>query len=251
MLCLSDGVLCLASSGGQAQTPAPQEKSQGKVRRLVSDTPPAYTAQEIARAAEGDGKLRMILELTQQSLGKLLSFAETQKLFSFYDWLGLPPDVVVMLVEYCSVHGHKNMRYIEKVAVDWAEKGIDSMEKAEEYIQRFEQRDAAETKIRSLMGIGSRALTAREKEYICHWVDELKYGLDMIRLAYERGVNAIGKASFSYINSILESWKAKGYKTPADAMEEKKGRTKAAKAEGGLDLDAYEKWSWNKLHEEE
>jgi len=66
----------------------------------------------------------------------------------------------------------------------------------------------------------------------------MKYDTEVIRLAYEATVNAIGKASISYTNTILERWFAEGYKTVEDvtaAMEEYR-----RKKLGGSSFDADE-----------
>lgn len=65
----------------------------------------------------------------------MLSQQDMSLLFSFYDWLGLPMEVIELLLSYCTASGHTGMRYIEKVAIGWAEEGVNTVEKAAEYIE--------------------------------------------------------------------------------------------------------------------
>ena len=44
----------------------------------------------------------------------MLSQQDMSLLFSFYDWLGLPMEVIELLLSYCTASGHTGMRYIEK-----------------------------------------------------------------------------------------------------------------------------------------
>ncbi len=250
VLCQRDGALSVSGTGVCPGMPAAVPEAPEKKKKPLAGEAPRYTAQEIDRAVSDSPQLGTVLELCQQSLGKLLNFADTQRLFSFHDWLGLPGDVILMLVEFCVSLGKRNMSYIEKVAIEWADRGIDSMEKAEELIREQEKRGCLEAKLRSLFGLGARALSAKEKEYIRRWTAELSYDYDMIAAAYERTVNNTGKAALPYINSILESWAAKGYKTPGEAAGEKKEQKSQKQQDGGIDLDAYQKWSWDTLHEE-
>ena len=71
----------------------------------------------------------------QTHLGKLLSQNDMSMIFSFYDWLRLTPEVIEILLAYCVEGGHRNMNYIEKVAISWAEEGIDSPKKALDYMK--------------------------------------------------------------------------------------------------------------------
>ena len=74
--------------------------------------------------------------LHRKFLGKMLSYSAIEKLYGLYDWLGMPPDLIVRLLEYCVELGKKDMRYIEKVAVSWREMGIGTVAEAERYIER-------------------------------------------------------------------------------------------------------------------
>ena len=46
-------------------------------------------------------------------------------------------DLIEYLIEYCVGHNHKSIRYIEKVALAWAEEGITSVEEAKQSGSRY------------------------------------------------------------------------------------------------------------------
>ena len=138
-----------------------------------------------------------------------------EMLFSFNDWLGLPVEVIMMLLSYAAKKGKTTKRYLETVAIDWADKGIDTYEAAEAYVTELEAVDRAENAVRSILGIYDRALTTTEKKYIRLWTDELKIPTELISLAYDKTVTYTGKLSWSYMDKLLGSWIANGYTTVA------------------------------------
>ena len=115
-------------------------------------------------------------------LGHMLSGNEIELLYSFYDWLGLPCEVIVMLLSYAAKQGKVGKRYLETVAIDWADKGIDTFDKAEEYITQLEEIGSNEHKIRTILGIYDRALTQTEKKYISAWTEELNISPELCLL---------------------------------------------------------------------
>lgn len=188
------------------------EKASAKPKRKSrrsSFSRPSYKSDEIDKAAEKNQTLASMFYQAESILGDLLSGSEIELLYSFYDWLGLPCEVIVMLLDYAAKHGKTGKRYLETVAIDWADKGIDTFEKAEEYIKQLEELETAEYQIRSVLGIYDRALTQTEKKYIKNW-SELGINPKLVSLAYDRTVNNTGKLSYSYMNKILVSWHDEG-----------------------------------------
>ncbi|MDR1102010.1 MAG: DnaD domain protein [Clostridiales bacterium] len=74
-------------------------------------------------------------------LGRQLSSNDMQTLLWIHSELKLNLYVAHMLLNYVRVRGDgkQNMRYIEKLAIDWKEKGIDTPEKAERLIREIEE----------------------------------------------------------------------------------------------------------------
>lgn len=97
---------------------------------------PSYLPGEVGAVVASDKQLSDLLAVAQKILGKMLSYSAIEKLYGLYDWLGMPPDLIVRLLEYCVELGKKDMRYIEKVAVSWREMGIGTVAEAERYIER-------------------------------------------------------------------------------------------------------------------
>ena len=115
-----------------------------------------------------------------------------------------------------------NMRYIEKTGIRWSDEGIDSLELAERKIRQLDQSQKAWSSVQRLLGLERRSPTAKEAQFADRWINEWRFSEDLIREAYERNVDAKGKFSFPYMNSILERWKKEGVETLEQAQNEKK-----------------------------
>ncbi|MBQ9757100.1 MAG: DnaD domain protein [Clostridia bacterium] len=194
---------------------------------------PSYTAAEIDAAASVNENVDYLLRQAEEILGKLLSPSDFELIYSFVDWLGLPVEVVIMLLRFAKAQGKLGKRYLETVAIDWAEKGIDTYESAEEYIKEIEQRLSNEGKIRGILGIYDRALSQTEKKYINLWTAEKGVPLELIREAYDRTVAATGKLAWAYMNKILSGWQEEGVETLKQLEEyEKTHKPQSVPAKG-------------------
>ncbi len=175
---------------------------------------PSYSMAEIDAVAASNKSVSGLFYQAETVLHKILTPSDMEMLYSFVDWLGLPVEVITMLLSYAAKRGKTNRRYLETVAIDWAERGIDSFEAAEAHVMVLENADHIEKDIRNILGIYDRALSATEKKYLKLWSENQQISTDLIALAYDRTVTNTGKLSWAYMNKILESWSDAGYTTP-------------------------------------
>lgn len=203
-------------------------------RLLPAAERPDYAPAELAEYMKHQ-EVKRLFDSAAQKLGKFLTQQDMGALFGFHDWLGLPLDVIDILLAYCVSGGHRGMRYIEKVAIGWAEEGIDTAEKAAEYI---ELRKTGFRAILRAFGQGGRMPVAAEEEYMKKWLQEYGLPLEVVQTACERTVLQAGKPSFPYADSILRQWRDAGVKTAADiaALDE----AHAVKKAGGAQKPAIE-----------
>lgn len=190
---------------------------------------PSYKCSEISRRLQDNPKMCQMYKMVGQILGKTLSSADTELLYSFHDYYGLPIEVILVLIEYYVSKGKHSMKYIEKEAGKWASAGIDSIQKAKAYIDKREEFLSYTSRVRTALGIQERRLTTRELGYIHNWQSECKMSLDMVKQAYELTVNQTGKLSFAYMNKIIESWAKGGIYVPQDIGKQKKPEAKQPK----------------------
>lgn len=90
---------------------------------------------------ESDAMLEWLCNQTSQQFGGSLTASDMQTLVWIYSELKLDPYVTNMLICYARGNGSKKgMKYIQKTAIDWKEKHIDTVDKADEFIKRLENR---------------------------------------------------------------------------------------------------------------
>ena len=181
---------------------------------------PEYTEQDVRRQMEtpGSGFKRFVGEV-QRCMGRALGNEELKILLSMREYLGLPVEVLNVLIHYCVDRGRSkgagrmpSMRMIEKEAYHWADLQIDTLEKSAAYIQREAAKSSRLTELCELLGITGRRLTPAEERYLLAWT-EMGFANDAISLAYEKTCENTGGLAWKYMNSILERWNGQGLYT--------------------------------------
>lgn len=180
--------------------------------RIFMEQRPEYSMEELSEYMKHQ-EMKTLLQTAQKKLGKPLTQQDICMIYGLYDWLGFPLDVIEVLLSYCVSDGFKGMRYVEKVAMAWAEEGINTVEKAAQYI---EMRKTGFHAIMRAFGQSGRMPVDGEEAYMRKWLKEYELPIDVIKMACERTVMQTGKVSFAYADSILKKWKQAGVKTLGD-----------------------------------
>ncbi len=207
---------------------------------------PSYTGEDMARIAE-TSDIKELIDVCSAILGKTFTPTEAETLFYLSDGLRLDFEYIVNLCKHCYDIGKPSLRYIETVAISLYDRGITTVGALGAYIANEEKKNDMEYRIRNLYGIGERALTPKEQEYLSAWTVDWNLPYEVIELAYNQMIASIDKPKFSYENGILKKWVEAGCRTKEDVEaylsknKETKGKTKA-KTENkqiGFDLDEF------------
>ena len=210
---------------------------------------PVYTERDVLEAMDGNGEFRMLYGEVQRLLGRNLNTEELKILLSFERYLGLPTEVISLMVSYCKERAHQrgnlrnpSLRAIEKEAYFWAEHGIDTLETAAAYIQKQNMKNSRMAGLMRILEIRGRSLTAPEERYANAWL-EAGFDEDAIALAYERTCLNTGGMNWPYMNKILCRWKEAGLLTAQQVKEkDKKAVPKGASGQlGQAELEAIQK----------
>ena len=231
------GVLLQESGKPLTNKTAAARVAEGK-KPLPDRGLPTYTSADLAAIVEGRADFGALIGACQQTLGKVFNTAEIAIIAGMADYLALDGEYILLLLSHCVRMDKKSLRYAEKVALSLYDEGVTDAAALEERLFRIEAMTEATGKIRAMFGMGTRAFTAKERSMIEKWIGGMRYGMDVIGLAYEATVNATGKPALSYANTILERWYAAGYRTTEDvtsAMEEYR-----RKKQGDSSFDADE-----------
>ena len=197
-----------------SSAPAPSDTSSRVKKEKIR-----YSFSECAEILDADPALSQMLPVVEGILEKQLNHTELTAFVSVVSWYGMSPDCFAMLVSYCKSIGKATVSYIEATARDWANDDILTLEKAEKKIERLTKARNCWNLVRNAFDIPERKPTTREEECSVRWLNEWALSMDMIKLAYEKCVDAKGKPSFTYINGILKSWHERGITTVQEANE--------------------------------
>ncbi len=178
---------------------------------------PSYSSSEINEYVDDHKEMKELLRHAEKSLGKTLSSNDQSTIFGLHDWLGLPVEVISLLISYCVSVNKRSMRSIELMAMDWSEHEIDSLKKAEQYLVVLQENNSKISGYRRAMGIYDRVLTKAEMAFLNDWAYKLGSPIELVKLAAEITAINTGAVKLPYMNTMLQEWYSKGIKSAADA----------------------------------
>lgn len=213
------------------QAPAPRQELLPPAPEL-----PQYTAQDLALRSKEDPQFAVILSEAAKVMGHSLSSNDMKVLFGIYDFLSLPTEVILELLNYCAELFYEkyqdsrrpSVKAIEKEAYQWERLEILSLEQAEEHIKNEKHRRSGVGRIKALLGINGRELSAAERKAFEEWL-AMGFEDEAISLAYDRTTANTGGFRLRYMNRILENWHNANIHSAAE-IEEKEGRRSPAPA---------------------
>ena len=206
----------------QSQGLAPTQMAPAEVP-APPEEPPEYPLETIT-AALGDGASTFpaLCDEVERRLGKKLNANDLRVLYTLYDHLELPPEVILPLVNWCieeteQKYGPGRRPPISRIRREgflWAKKHIDTVERAEAHLQTLARLRSREGQVLRLLDLPARPLGERERNYIAAW-DDMGFDDEALRAAYERTVMKKQAMDWNYMNGILRRWHQKGLHTLA------------------------------------
>ncbi len=223
----------------------PEEKTV----RIAPGERPQYSERDVLEAMDGDVSFRSLYGEIQRLLGRSLNTEELKILLGFTRYLGLGAEVITVLVCYCRDRARQkgsmrnpSLRTIEKEAYAWAERGIDTVEEAAAFINAQNLHNSRIVKLKGILQIKGRHLTAAEERYATAWLD-MGFDEECIAMAYERTCLNTGGLNWAYMHKILQRWHEAGLHTAAEVRTgDRKPMPKGASGElGAAELEAIQK----------
>ncbi len=213
----------LGLARNENRLPAPQPP------RSDGAPPPAYTRGEVAEALDREPDFRALCREMERVLGRVFTDNDLKCLYTLYDYLSLPSEVILTLTGFVVREERRQrnspgylprMPRVQREGFRWKRLGVDTPERAEEYLRLQERVDRREWAILSAVGVAERRpAVEKEREFIARWV-EAGHSDALIRLAYERTVYRKGGMNWPYMDRILERWQQAGWRTPEQVRAE-------------------------------
>lgn len=189
------------------------------VEKLKSQTPDKaassqkeYTLDEIKEFRKNPD-ISELFFIIETYLKHTLSSTDTNMVLYWLDELHFSTDLVEYLVEYCITKGHSSLRYMNKVALGWADAGIKTVDQAKDDAAAHSQ---IYYSVMKALGITGRNLVDSEASLINKWVGEYGFDIELVKAACSKTISAIQKPSFEYTDSILANWRKKDVHTLKD-----------------------------------
>lgn len=229
----------------ESTSPAQKEArcaSQESAAAAVRDSHPSLTQKNSLQTPDAertlsadrvrelteDEEIVQILYIAEQYLGRTLSPSDINKLLYFYDVLHFSGDLIDYLVEYCVSKGSRSMRYIETVALAWANEKITTVAQAKSETTMHNKNYFI---ILKALGLKTNPVDS-QIAYMNSWLKELGFSLDLICEACRRTVLQTGQPSFQYADKILHDWHKKAVHCLSDIqkLDEAHQKKKAVRA---------------------
>ncbi len=248
----ADGI---KSASPAATVPAP-EMPTAPTPALPATLPECPTAAtrpsraQVLEVQESDERFAFLLQTAEAKLGKSLSPADMAVYLYLYRDIGLPPEVILMVIGYAVKNGKAKLTYIEKTALGWADAGIKTMDAADKHLCYLERCETAFADVNDWLSLGIARPTLSQKQAACRWLYDWGLPREVIETAVRYTIDKIGKFQASYTDRVLERLHALGITTAAAAQDELSHKKAPKKHSGRMktatdrppsfDLEQYE-----------
>ena len=207
----------------QPAVPPREQPQEPRAAVPVSSSSFRLQPDEIAKRQKENAGISEMLACAEQYAKRPLNYTELNSLIWMHEYLGLAPEIVLILVAYCTESNQFHVRSMEHIAVNWAENGICTCALAEEDVQkRIAQRSYTGQMMR-IFGM-AKPPTASQQTIFNSWC-ALHMPPEMVHIAYDKmrdnlSIEASSMKQLKYMNGIIERWAAAGIFTPDGAAQE-------------------------------
>jgi len=162
----------------------------------------------------------------EKLMGRPVSPSEITSYIQWKQDYNFSPELILLLINYCVSKGKNNFRYIEKVAIAWHELNIKTVEDAQNYIRKTEDKWGTYREILKFLGIRNTEIMKPQEDMLEKWTTVYNFSLDIIKKACDICFQRLNRADFKYIDGILSSWNKDNLKTLKE-IEEKEAAYKS------------------------
>ncbi len=161
-------------------------------------------------------EMRRLLVMATKHLQKQLTITEVNVVYYIYHDLKFSYELTNYLFEYCVGKGKANLGYMKKVAENWHENKVITVQQAKDHT---DQNYVFCYKVLSAFGIKGRNAAQVEIDYCNKWLKELGFTQEMVLKACEKVMLKTHKPSFVKADEILNEWKNLGITEPGQLTE--------------------------------
>ena len=214
-----------ASDGATEQSGMP-EKREVPQAPPREEKMPEYSDEDVLRCMEGDADFAALLRETERKIG-VLSAASVKMLLGLRDYLGLPNDVIYLLINECIARKEElfgegrrpTMREIEQEGYAWARRELYSAGAVDEYLKKKQMMRRIFPDYQRALQITGRTLSPSEYRYVSQWA-EMGFPPETLAIAYDKTVLKCHEFRWQYCDGIMKKWHEKNLHTPPEVLSE-------------------------------
>ena len=206
-----------------------------------------YSPKDLANKLNENEDLSFVVSEYEKIKGTVIKDNEIMAFINLIEYYGYDAQSLILMIEYCHKLGKNSIAYLEKMAKDWFERDIVSYPDVEAEIIRQSMMRSFEHKAAKAIGLEGKP-SSNQSEKLRIW-NERGISIDMLKIAYDKCMDAISKPSFSYISKIVDNWFNEGI-TTVEAVREKDKIKNDRTTSGGsepvktsYDLDEWERFA--------
>lgn len=237
------GILLFTDEGGNVKfVPKAKNEAAPKQNAEIAPSPapakpnatepivlPKPTMEQIAARIREDETVRSLLTEAQSILGRTFGLDMQTTLLMLFDTYGLQKEVILTLIQHLADSGRGSTATILRIGKIWAEREINNLDAANEYIQNDSAVNRLFTEFRIATGISNPRPTPKQSAYLLSWM-QMGLSTELLLKAYEETVERTGKLSFAYMDKILKNWHNEGLKTTDEVADKTKKHTEIKKS---------------------
>ncbi|MCH5316313.1 MAG: DnaD domain protein [Eubacterium sp.] len=213
----------LAVDGKEAKSsPIIEKEAEKKPKTAKKSAPPRLSREDITKQLGSNKALKQLINQAQLVLCRPLAIGEIETIINMVNYYGLTAEVVLMIFEYFRAETQRGFKlsfsYIDSMARNWAEEGIETVEDAESKLKKIEQGNRHWSEVAAIAGIKRKCPTDKQRETVSSWFES--FDISMITLAADimnRTENVT--PSVNYMDKILKKWKKLDILTTEKAIE--------------------------------
>lgn len=215
------GQAAAASAGTRSQAGQSFTEREARAEYLSEQTQPqapkrqSYTPEQLAKLNE-DEEFSQLLYITQKYMNVTFRPVDCDVMAYLYDGLHFSTELLEYLVDYCVSNGHKSLRYMETVALDWHRRGLMTVERAKSYSETFNKDCFA---VMKAFGLNDRRPGDVERRMMDKWFHTYGFTRDIVVEACNRTVAKTHNPSFEYADRILSDWQKAGVRYLSDVTK--------------------------------
>lgn len=177
----------------------------------------SLTHNDMSKAVLQNPEISVLLQESQQILGRELPLSESRILIEIYQ--NLLPSVygILNLESYWAskVPGKKVLNETLYSAREWNNLNIKTEEDCEKQIKEMERNYNYIKQVAAVMSADPDSFTRKERKTIISWLVEYDYDPSFVSEVLLRKSDA----TIPYINTVLKNWNKKGYRTVLDTRD--------------------------------